>query len=735
MSIGNIAKIGICTAALLLVPAAAAADPGIRIGEDSIQVTLEAGDYRLVQKDGFTRIVMDGFEALAVPGCPALPAKRFLLALPPGTRPVTLEVGEVASRALPGSYDIPPTPAVRPASGSPRFRDAVRRMEREWEAAYESSYGRGDPYPAEIVRRVGSGTLRKYAYVSVAFYPFTYHPGSGKLTAHESARIEIGFERDDESCPGGVLPETLLMDRAADGRAAALFMNYEEIAPLYAPPPGRAPTSTYDYVILTTAALSPTVDATSFPSWKTALGFCVRTVLTSDALITGQPGADQAERIRNFLRSHYNAWGIRYLLIVGDYATVPMRICYPDPSYHVYNPNDPGLVAPGTPTDHYYADLSYSDAASWDSDGDGYLGEYGHDDPDFLAEISVGRIPVDDPARITYSLEKLVAFEMDTGAWKNNVLHAGSILFFENQNHGGGPFVDGSTALAAMETDFMAGRTITHLTEREGLVPSLFTWPAISETSFTDAWGNGEHAIVNWSGHGWPDSANRTIWSWDDGDGVPEHGNGELTGYRFIGHGSANVDDDHPSILFAISCDVGFPEPNPYGNLGIDLLTLPGWGPSAGVVSAARPAAVSGDFTNDPGGTESICYEFNRYMIEQGERVGDALYDGKFYATTNYGWDRVYEYMNLYNFNLYGDPALEVAGGAPSPLTLMLAKSPEASYKTILDWSGGWASAWTLERSDTPDFATCVTVYDGPLRSAMDSATANPVVYYRVHGD
>jgi hypothetical protein len=65
---------------------------------------------------------------------------------------------------------------------------------------------------------------------------------------------------------------------------------------------------------------------------------------------------------------------------------------------------------------------------------------------------------------------------------------------------------------------------------------------------------------------------------------------------------------------------------------------------------------------NSPGGTEQICYEFNRYLIAEGERVGDALYDGKYYATSVYGWDRVYEYMNLYNYNLYGDPALELAG-------------------------------------------------------------------------
>jgi hypothetical protein len=49
-------------------------------------------------------------------------------------------------------------------------------------------------------------------------------------------------------------------------------------------------------------------------------------------------------------------------------------------------------------------------------------------------------------------------------------------------------------------------------------------------------------------------------------------------------------------------------------------------------------------------------------MLAENEKVGDALYDGKFYATDNYGWASVYEYMDLYNFNLYGDPALAVGG-------------------------------------------------------------------------
>ncbi|MCD4774964.1 MAG: T9SS type A sorting domain-containing protein, partial [Candidatus Aegiribacteria sp.] len=274
----------------------------------------------------------------------------------------------------------------------------------------------------------------------------------------------------------------------------------------------------------------------------------------------------------------------------------------------------------------------------------------------------VGRIPVNDTGRITYTLNKSVTFEQDAGSWKKNVLHPTSILYFENQDHSGCPFTDGATVIDSIETGLMDGWNITHMSEQWGLVQSPFPWPPVSEGAFSNHWRNGQYAVVNWSGHGWTNEAARSVWEWDDGDGVPETGNGEVYCVTFIKTSSTDLDDDYPSVVFAISCDVGYPEPNAWGNLGIDLLTKPGWGASVGIVSASRIAAISRDWINDPGGTQQICFDFNRYLVSEGEHVGVALYNGKYDATTVYGWSHIYEYLNMYNFNLYGDPSLEVAG-------------------------------------------------------------------------
>lgn len=644
--------------------ASSAGISGFSAAPDRVTVTLHAADYRVLESTEVQRIEMQGFGYMTVPGRPFLPMKRFLIALPPGARAQSVEVMGANTASLPGRYRIEPYPSIMPLPDVPRVVEHLERMRSEWQAEYNSIYLGDEACPRRIAWLAGAGGLRKYSYAAVAFCPFTYYPGSGRLEYHSDVKVTVTHALPAPGSTEEQLVGRLLHDNVADEKAMEVFSNYSDIAGLYKPDAGQpAPLdATYDYVIITTSGLQSAITASDFMTWKTALGHNLRTVLITDTEITSQPGADLAEQIRNFLRARYGTWGIEYVLIVGDYATVPMRICYPDPDFHVYDPSDPGLVAPGTPTDYYYADLSLADAASWDLDGDGYLGEYGQDSPDFMAEVSVGRIPVNNPTRITYALDKTVSFEQDTGAWKTNALHAAAILFFENQDYSGYPFVDGASVIDSIEVGLMAGWTLTRMSEQSGLVTSLLAWPAITETAFNDAWRNGQFAVVNWSGHGWSDGAYRTVWEWDDGDGVPESGNGEMRSHQFIHVSTSDLDDDYPSVVFAISCNVGYPDPNPYGNCGIDLLTLPGWGASVCMVSSSRPAAVSADWRNSPGGTEQICYEFNRYLVAEGEKVGDALYDGKYYATSVYGWDRIYEYMNLYNYNLFGDPALDISG-------------------------------------------------------------------------
>jgi len=630
---------------------------------DAVSIKVSAGHYQIVNTSQGQIIKMEGFGYLMAPGKPMLPAKNFLIALPPGARVQSVELKETGSTQLPGAYQIVPTPPVMPLVDPQQFPECVKKAQDEWQRNNQAVYSSDEVYPSEIGKLTGSGGLRKYSYASFSFYPFSYHPQSGKLTHYDGAQVSIKYDLPSPGSPEAQKVEELRWDTAANERASRLFTNFEEVRGLYQPAGNRpkAPEDTYDYVIITTDALQSAVVASNFLDWKTSLGYNVRFVLTTDTEITSQSGMDLAEQIRNFLRSYYVPWGIEYVLLVGDYATIPMRYCYPDPTNHTNQAGTPNATSGENPTDYYYADLSSPDTNSWDSDGDGFCGEYGQDSPDLLAEVYVGRIPINDPTRITYTLNKLFTFEQDTGAWKNRALHAGAFWYHANEDHSGMAAYDGATCMNEIEINLMSGWTISHYSEQGGLAQSAFPWPALSEAAFAGDWRTGQYSIVNWGAHGWTDGAARKVWAWDDGDGVPENSNpNEMSWPYFIGTFS-NLDDDHPSILFPISCVINYPEPNAWGNIGIDLLTKPSYGTCAGVVAATRVVWGASGWPTNPGGGESMCYEFNRHMINGPsgpEKVGDALYDSKFYCNQNYGFDHYAEYWNMFTYNLYGDPAL-----------------------------------------------------------------------------
>ena len=628
-------------------------------------ITVKAGDYQIIAQDKGQRIEMEGFGYLLAPGNPMLPAKSFLIALPPGAKVQSVEVKGIGATQLPGTYQIIPTPSILPLVEPFQYPELVKKIQREWQINNQAIYFTDQLYPKERGKLVSSGTLRKYSYASVSFYPFSYHPQSGRLIHYDAAQISINYSLPSPGSPEAQRAEELKWDAVADEKASRLFVNYEQVKELYHPTgsPPKAWQDTYDFLIITTGDLLSSITTSDFLDWKASLGYNVRIVLTTDTEITSQPGLDFAEQIRNFLRSSYMPWGIEYVLLVGDYVTIPMRYCYPDPTNHRFDPFD--WTSGEVPTDYYYADLSSSDAESWDLDGDVYYGEYGEDSPDFLAEVYVARIPTNDLSRITYALDKIVTFEQDTADWKNHALHAAAFFYFTNEGHSGDPAMDGGDLSYYIEQDIMDGWTISHYSEQAGLETSVYDWPALSEIAFISDWRTGQYAVVNWQGHGWTDGAARKVWSWDDGDGVPE-GN-EISWPYFITMYS-NLDDDYPSIVTAVSCYVGCPEPAPGGNLGIDLLTDPSSGASVGVIASARSPYGALDWPNNPGGSYSIIYEFNRYMINESKKVGQALYDSKFYCNQNYGWDHYAEYLDMFTFNLYGDPSLVREGTEPAAL-------------------------------------------------------------------
>ena len=86
-------------------------------------------------------------------------------------------------------------------------------------------------------------------------------------------------------------------------------------------------------------------------------------------------GRDKQEKIKYFIKTAKEEWGITYVMLVGDFQTIPIR--------YVYNAdNNTGWNEPCFISELYYADLydKNHNFSSWDSSNNGIYGEWYGDD-------------------------------------------------------------------------------------------------------------------------------------------------------------------------------------------------------------------------------------------------------------------------------------------------------------------------------------------------------------------
>ena len=619
---------------------------------EKIVVTIQSPSYTITEtENGEVIISMDEFGTILQPGYPKLPSKIYNIGLPEACQVTSINLLEKDSQQLPGSFMIKPAPFMYDKDGMLEILDD--------KSIYESN----SPYPKNIYSFLGTGNYNNYYYAKIQFFPFTYIPLSKTLTLHKEIKLEIEYTTKQIS------EDSAIIDKNKDLYASQIIDNFQTIKPLYENQGFTLSSEIYDYVIITTEELENSVIFLS--SWREITGYSPKIVNLS-WITSSYSGIDVQEKIKNFLLDKHLEWGISHLIIVGSDKTIPMRDCYPDNNNHGYS----GRV----PTDYYFADLT----GDWDADNDGYFGEKIDDDPDFVAEIYVGRIPVDDPVTVEKICQKIIKFEQTDEDWKQRALLIGALLWLDNEDHNTQyDKTDGADLMERVWYEILSqkGFERTSLYEKEGLSVSNYICDfPLTRENVRNQWMQG-YGFVNWNGHGSPTSTHRLFWRYDDGDGTPE--GGEKSSMLFINTlDPIYLDDEKPAIVFSCSCENAHPETK---NLGTALIQ----NGAVAFIGASRNAYGAVGWKNvDDGGCSSLDYIFTKNLIGNQQACGEALYKGKVEYYTKYSWWGWETNQNMYGFNLYGDPATTFqAVTSYSPPSKPVASAAENTGVIISDLS------------------------------------------------
>jgi hypothetical protein len=636
------------------------------------------------------------------PGNPMLPYKSITLLVPPDANLEKLSAGLVSEswEELPGEYEIAP---VKPAAASNGERVVVswggKDPSRIINGRDISIYGSDAYFPSVPVQIISVGKFRQFKIVELRVWLAVYNPVQKKVRVLKNAQAALTVQKLAAGRAVGldsaVLPRIPKTEKFA-GQLRPKIANPQDIETYYgqtaatATPSGGAPSNVpADYVIITTNTIvSNSTKLASFIAAKQAAGFTVNTVTEAPAAgdsryVQGNNCDERANNIRGWLQAHDIAYGIEYVLLIGDPSpvnftnlSVPMKMCWPRRSQ--------GGAAEdiSCPTDMYFAELS----GNWDLDANGFYGEfhndYGPGGADKYCEVKVGRIPVYNSnwADLDAILQKSINYGNAPGSidWRSKVLIPAAISNFGPEDTTGDcnpdkPFLNASDRTFGDDwgeaikshASTMSFSPYT-LYEQTGIHNNGSAYPlttcnaALNNANVINEWKN-KYGFVTWWAHGSTSSASRFRWILDN-----QCANlcnitinpPETTFDTFIQWSDcASLDDNYPSFVVQVSCDNGWPENTI--NMGYCLLKQG----AIGTISGTRTTWYRiGSWDTSAGGSVGDNASYGYYcfdrMANSAEDIGTALV----WCRANFGtnWTDGMSWMNMIGFNLYGDPSLSL---------------------------------------------------------------------------
>ena len=222
-------------------------------------------------------------------------------------------------------------------------------------------------------------------------------------------------------------------------------------------------------------------------------------------------GRDIQEKIKYFIKNAKETWNITYVMLVGNYAQVPIR--------YSYLATDTGAEYEELrfPSDLYYADIYTANGSfsSWDTDNDGLYAEWPYlhpkeDTVDLVADVYVCRMACMTKTEVKTIVNKIITYENTTAGkdWFNRMVVAGGDTYNDlsyGTNYNEGEEVTGA-ALQVM-SQFTPVKIWTSLGN-------------LTTKNIQDQIGQG-CGFVFFAGHGspnmWATHNNGDPWNWTEG--------------------------------------------------------------------------------------------------------------------------------------------------------------------------------------------------------------------------
>ncbi len=405
---------------LLAIVVAALASPASALTLER-DLRLDPARVKLSSVNGAVSVEARGGTHEYSAGRPDLPWIAERVDLPAGMKVTSVEVVAVETELLADGVKVAPALSAR-SGAAPGARSAE-------DARY---YASASFQPEQLAALGTQGSLRgrNVAYLRVA--PTRWNPQTGRL--ERVTRLQLRLVVEDGAAPA-VTRERIVREwedalpsgvpsRAVVSLASSATSGLPGVKPKAEPfKPLQLPSvlgSPVEYLIVTNDAMAPTFQ--QLADWKTQTGVPAA-VRTLSFIRQQYPfGADDAERVRFFIRDAYARWGTKWVLLGGDTEVIPERLAFNVNFYQL---------------EHIAADIYYSCLdGNWNADGDSEYGEGFSDEfdlgdqSDLLPDVYVGRATVSTALEAqTFVTKTLQYTKTPAGGYENRWLLFAEVLF------------------------------------------------------------------------------------------------------------------------------------------------------------------------------------------------------------------------------------------------------------------------------------------------------------------